>query len=73
MQVMTGTKREITIFTWQEQIEKHVKRANDSMECFRRFKDSDSLERLIEDCEKIIENARHTKEAINFMDFNNIH
>ena len=68
MQVLTGSKREITILEWREQIEKHVKRANDSMDCFRRFKDADSLERLIEDCEKIIDYAKHTKEVIEFMD-----
>ena len=72
MQIMTGTKRTITVQLWEEQIEKYIKRANDSMECFRRFRDSDSLERLIEDCEKIIENANHAKEAINYMDVNNI-
>ena len=72
MKIMTGTRREITITQWQEEIEKHIKRANDSMECFRRFKDSDSLEFLIEDCQKIIENASHAREAINYMDTNNI-
>ena len=29
MQIITGTKREVTIMTWQEQLEKHIKRAND--------------------------------------------
>lgn len=37
MQIITGTRREVTIMLWREQIEKHMKRANDSMECFRRF------------------------------------
>ena len=72
MQIMTGTKRTITIAQWQEQIEKHVKRANDSMECFRRFKESDDLEHLIEDCQKIIENATHLKQAIDYMDIHGI-
>lgn len=72
MQIITGTKRDITIFQWQEQIEKHVKRANDSMECFRRFKEADDLEHLIEDCQKIIEYAEHAKKAIQFMDFHGI-
>ena len=72
MQVLTGSKREITIMEWREQIEKHVKRANDSMECFRRFSDADSLERLIEDCKQIIYYSQHTKEAIEFMDLHDI-
>lgn len=72
MQVMTGTKREITIFQWKEILEKHMKRANDSMECFRRFEEADDLEHLIEDCEKILENAKQAKEAIEFMDYNGI-
>ena len=69
---MAGTKKEITISLWQEQIEKHIKRANNSMECFRQFRNSDSLDHLIEDCEKIIKNAKQAKEAIDYMDTNNI-
>ena len=70
MQVLTGTKREITIMQWKEQLEKYMKRANDSMECFRRFSESDDLEHLIEDCEKLIEAAKHAKSSIEFMDYN---
>ena len=72
MQVLTGTKREITLMQWQEQLEKYIKRANDSMECFRRFKGTDDLIHLSEDCEKLIELCRRTKEAIDFMDTHNI-
>lgn len=68
MQILTGTRREITTMQWREQIEKHVNRANDSFECFRRFGDASDLEHLIEDCEKIIENARKAKEIIENMD-----
>lgn len=72
MQVITGTRREITINQWEEILEKYMKRANDSMECFRRFHEADDLEHLIEDCEKILENAKHAKKAIDFMDVNGI-
>ena len=68
MQVLTGTRREITVLQWREQIEKHVKRANDSMECFRRFGEASDLDHLIEDCEKILENAKKAKEIIERMD-----
>lgn len=68
MQIITGTRREVAIMLWREQIEKHMKRANDSMECFRRFSEADDLDHLIEDCEKIIENAKRAREAIVNMD-----
>lgn len=68
MQNITGTRREVTIMLWREQIEKHMKRANDSMECFRRFSEADDLDHLIEDCEKIIENSKRAREAIVNMD-----
>lgn len=69
MQVLTGTRREITVMEWREVIEKYMKRANDSMECFRRFSEASDLEHLIEDCERIIENARAAKKAIEHMDY----
>lgn len=72
MQVITGTRREITIREWREILEKHMKRANDSMECFRRFSEASDLEHLIEDCEKILENAKQAKKAIDYMDYNGI-
>lgn len=72
MQVLQGTKREITIIEWQEQLEKYMKRANDCMECFRLYHNSDDLIHLSEDCEKLIELCNHAKEAIEFMDAHNI-
>ena len=42
------------------------------MECFRRYHSQDDLNDLIEDCEKLIELSKHAKEAIDFMDKNNI-
>ena len=68
MEILTGTRRETTIRLWREQIEKHMKRANDSMECFRRYSEPDDLEHLIEDCEKILENAKQAKKALEAMD-----
>lgn len=68
MQILTGTKREITIAQWQEQLEKYMKRANDCMECFKLYRETDDLTHLSEDCEKLIELCKQTKEAIDFMD-----
>ena len=72
MQILRGTKREITIMQWEEQLEKYIKRANDSMECFRQYHSSDDLIHLSEDCEKLLELCNHAKEAIEFMDAHNI-
>ena len=72
MEILTGTKRQINVKLWKEQLEKHVKRLNDSMECFRRFEEADDLEHLIEDCEKLAEIAKQAKKAIEYMDKNNI-
>lgn len=72
MQVLKGAKREITIMEWQEQLEKYMKRANDCMECFRLYHNSDDLIHLSEDCKKLIELCTHAKEAIEFMDAHNI-
>lgn len=72
MEILTGTKRQISVKLWKEQLEKHVKRLNDSMECFRRFEEADDLEHLIEDCEKLAEIAKQAKKTIEYMDYNNI-
>jgi uncharacterized protein Yka (UPF0111/DUF47 family) len=68
MKIMTGTKRETTISEWMETLDKYMNRANDSMECFRLFKQADDLTNLIEDCQKLLENAKNAKKAIEFMD-----
>lgn len=72
MEILTGTKRRISVKLWKEQLEKHVKRLNDSMECFRRFEEVDDLGHLIEDCEKLAEIAKQAKKAIEYMESNNI-
>lgn len=72
MRVLKGTKREITIMEWQEQLDKYMKRANDSMECFRLYHGTDDLIHLSEDCEKLIELCNHVKDAIEFMDAHEI-
>lgn len=68
MLILQGTKREITLKQWQEQLKKYMKRAADSMECFSRFHSSDDLTHLSEDCEKIIDLCEHTKQAIKYME-----
>ena len=72
MQVITGTKREITLQQWRERIEKHMKRAEDSLECFRRYSEKDDLEHLKESALKVLENVEHAISAIEYMDIHNI-
>ena len=68
MQIMTGTKREITIQTWEEQIEKHMKRLNESMECFKQFHEADDLTHMLEDIEALTDSVKHCHKALSYMD-----
>jgi hypothetical protein len=72
MEILTGTKREITLNQWTEQIKKQLNRASDAAMCFYRFSDADDLGRLTESCRQIIEIAQNAKAAIDFMDSHNI-
>ncbi len=72
MKIITGTKKEIALAEWTETIKEHQKRLDASIKCFELFKGIDDLDRIIEDCEKIIENAKHTQQVINYIKQNNI-
>lgn len=72
MQVLTGTRREITVMEWQELLEKYMKRANDSMECFRRFQSEDDLEHLKEDAQELMKTCSYAISAIKYMEANGI-
>lgn len=72
MQILKGTKRQITIMQWKEQINKYAKRVNNGIKCFEIYNETDDLDMLIEDCEKLIEIAKNAKKAIEFMDKNKI-
>lgn len=72
MQILKGTKREITLMEWDGQLNKAEKRLEDSKECYRRFNDDDSKRWVEEDQIKVNEIKRQIKEVIEFMDKNNI-
>ena len=72
MQILTGTKREITLKEWNEQLEKAEKRLATSEECYRIFGEEDDKERVEEDRKKVEEIKQHIKEVIKFMDEHNI-
>ena len=70
MQVLKGTKREITIMLWDEQIAKAKKRLEDSKKCFELYGDNE--EWIAEDEKKLAELEQHKSEAIAFMDAHGI-
>lgn len=72
MQILRGTKREITLMQWNEQLRKAEKRLSDSKKCFELFGGSDDKQRIAEDEEKVSEIKKHINEVIEFMDAHNI-
>jgi hypothetical protein len=72
MQILKGTKREITLMEWDEQLKKAEKKLKDSEECYRRFGDDDSKKWIKEDAEKVSKIKQQIQEVIEFMDKNNI-
>ena len=72
MQILTGTKREITLMEWNEQLAKAEKRLEDSKECYRRFGDDDSKQWIEEDQAKVDKIKQSIKEVAEYMDKHNI-
>ena len=72
MQVLRGTKREGTLMEWKEIVDQYTTRANNSAKCLQNFGDISSQEMLIEDGEKLLENAKNAKKAIEFMNAHGI-
>lgn len=72
MQILRGTKREITLMQWNEQLEKAKKKLEDSKKCYELFGDEDSKQWIEEDEKKVAEIEQHIKEVIAFMDAHNI-
>ncbi len=72
MQVLRGTKRQITLMEWNEQLEKAKKRLENSKECYRRFGDEDSKQWIAEDEQKVAEIDQKIENVIAYMDTHNI-
>ncbi len=72
MQVLIGTKRQITLMEWNEQLEKAKKRLENSKECYRRFGDEDSKQWIAEDEQKVAEIEQKIENVIAYMDAHNI-
>lgn len=67
MQILRGTKREITMMQWNELLEKAEKRLADSEECYRRFGEQSDLDMVNEDKAKVAEIKANIKEVIAYM------
>lgn len=72
MQVLRGTKRQITLMEWNEQLEKAKKRLENSKECYRRFGDEDSKQWITENEQKVAEIEQKIENVIAYMDAHNI-
>lgn len=72
MQILRGTKREITLMQWNERLEKAKKRLEDSKKCYELYKDEDSKQWIAEDERKVTEIEQQIKEVVTYMDAHNI-
>ena len=68
MQVLRGTKREITMMEWNEVLAKAEKKLADSKKCYELYGDDDSKRWIEEDEKKVDEIKQQIKEVIDFMD-----
>jgi len=73
MKILSGTKRQITLMEWNEQLQKAEKRLSDSKECYKRFGDDDSKQWIEEDQKKVNAILQSIKEVTEFMDNHNLH
>ena len=67
MKVMTGTKREITLFQWGEVLAKAEKSLADSKKCYELYGDEDSKRWVEEDTAKVNKIKQQIKEVIEYM------
>lgn len=72
MQVMIGTRREITLFQWGEILAKAEKRLADSKKCYELYGDEDSKKAVEEDTAKVVEIKNNIDKVKKFLDDNNI-
>ena len=68
MEFIRGSKKDIVIRGWEEQITKCLKRLGDSVECFTTFAGVDDIDRAIEDAEAVIKTLKYTRDALNAME-----
>lgn len=72
MQILKGTKREITLMEWGEVLAKAEKRLADSQKCLDLFGEESDRMHVEEDEQKVAEIKHQIEEVIEFMDKHNI-
>ena len=72
MQILKGTKREITLLEWNELLTKAEKSLAETKKCYERYGDNDSKQWIEEDTAKVNHIKQQIKEVIGFMNKNNI-
>ena len=72
MQILTGTKRQITLMQWNEILAKAEKKLTDSKKCYELYGDGDSKQWIAEDEAKVNEIKRQIAEVTEYMDKHNI-
>lgn len=72
MQTLRGTKRQITLMQWNEQLAKAEKSLADSKKCYELYGDDDYKQWIEEDQAKVDKIKQQIQEVIAFMDAHNI-
>lgn len=72
MQVLRGTKRQITLMQWNEQLAKAEKSLADSKKCYELYGDDDYKQWIEEDQAKVDKIKQQIQEVVAFMDAHNI-
>ena len=72
MYILTGSKREITLMQWNEQLEKAKKRLEESKKCYELYGDEDSKRWIAEDEKKVADIEKKIKEVVEFMEEHDI-
>jgi len=72
MQILKGTKREITLMEWDEVLAKAEKKLADSKKCYELYGDDDSKQWIEEDEKKVAHIKQQIKEVTEYMDKHNI-
>lgn len=72
MEVLRGTKREITMMEWNEVLTKAEKKLADSKKCYELYGDDDSKQWIKEDENKVSEIKQKIQKVVEYMDNHNI-
>lgn len=72
MQILRGTKREITMMEWNEVLAKAEKKLSDSKKCYELYGDEDRKQWIAEDEAAVNKVKKQIEEVVSFMNAHNI-